>query len=66
MTTVVTGATGFLGSALVTKLVYEISRTRFELDSAPKVGVEEGMKLTAVGYYKHRYMINSSRNRRAV
>jgi nucleoside-diphosphate-sugar epimerase len=46
--------------------IYDISRARSELDFIPKVGLEEGMKLTAAWYYKHRYLVDSPRNWRAV
>jgi nucleoside-diphosphate-sugar epimerase len=79
MTTVVTGASGFLGSALVTELVkrsrvqflthsriYDCSRAKFEMGFMPKVSLEEGMKLTAAWYYKHHYLDDPSRSRRTV
>ena len=43
--------------------LYDISRARSELGFAPKIGLEEGMKLTAVWYYKHQYLDDSSRRR---
>ncbi len=36
--------------------VYDISRAKTELDFAPKVGLEEGMKRTAEWYHKHKYL----------
>lgn len=36
--------------------VYDISRAETELGFAPRVGLEEGMKLTAEWYYKQKYL----------
>ncbi len=36
--------------------VYDISRAKTELGFMPKVGLEEGMKLTAEWYHKHEYL----------
>jgi dTDP-4-dehydrorhamnose reductase len=55
MTALVTGATGFLGSALVTVLDY-----------MTKVGLEDGMILTVEWYYKHSYLDDLSRSWRVV
>jgi nucleoside-diphosphate-sugar epimerase len=41
---------------LTNSRIYDISRAGSELDYTPKVGLEEGMKLTASWYYKHRYL----------
>jgi nucleoside-diphosphate-sugar epimerase len=46
--------------------IYDISRARAELGYSPKVGLEEGMELTAAWYYKHHYLDDSSRRRRTV
>ena len=51
---------------LTNSRIYDISRARSELDFIPKVGLEEGMKLTAAWYYKHRYLVDSRRNWRVV
>jgi len=51
---------------LTNSRMYDISRARSELDFIPRVGLEEGMKLTAAWYYKHRYLVDSPRNWRAV
>jgi uncharacterized protein YbjT (DUF2867 family) len=50
MTTVVTGATGFLGSALVTELVKRQQSVRILARDG------KGMKLTAAWYYQYRYL----------
>ena len=36
--------------------IYDITRARSELGYIPRVGLEEGMKLTASWYYKHHYL----------
>ncbi len=41
---------------LTNSRIYDISRAKSELGYAPKVGLEEGMRLTAAWYYKHRYL----------
>jgi nucleoside-diphosphate-sugar epimerase len=41
---------------LTNSRIYDISRAASELGYTPKVGLEEGMKLTASWYYKHRYL----------
>ncbi|HKV03295.1 MAG TPA: NAD(P)-dependent oxidoreductase, partial [Ktedonobacteraceae bacterium] len=41
---------------LTNSRIYDISRAGSELGYTPKVGLEEGMKLTASWYYKHRYL----------
>lgn len=41
---------------LTNSRVYDITRARSELGYAPKVGLEEGMGLTASWYYKHHYL----------
>jgi nucleoside-diphosphate-sugar epimerase len=41
---------------LTNSRIYDISRAKSELGYAPKVGLEEGMRLTATWYYKHRYL----------
>jgi len=47
--------------------IYDISRARSELGYSPKIGLEEGMELTAAWYYKHHYLADTSiRNRRTV
>jgi len=51
---------------LTNSRIYDISRARSELDFIPKVGLEEGMKLTAAWYYKHCYLVDSRRNWRVV
>jgi nucleoside-diphosphate-sugar epimerase len=51
---------------LTNSRIYDISRARSELDYAPKVGLEEGMRLTAAWYFKHRYLVDSSRSWRIV
>jgi|SRR5581483_3523352 len=38
--------------------IYDITRARSELGYVPRVGLEEGMKLTASWYYKHHYLDN--------
>jgi nucleoside-diphosphate-sugar epimerase len=43
--------------------IYDVSRAKSELGYAPKVELEEGMKLTAAWYDKHRYLDNPSRRR---
>lgn len=43
---------------LTNSRIYDITRARSELGYAPKVGLEEGMKLTASWYYKHHYLDN--------
>lgn len=43
---------------LTSNRIYDITRARSELGYAPKVGLEEGMKLTASWYYKHHYLDN--------
>ena len=60
MTTVVTGATGFLGRALVTERVKHQQSVRMLARDG------KGTKLTAAWYYEHRYLVDSSRNWRAV
>jgi nucleoside-diphosphate-sugar epimerase len=42
--------------------IYDSSRAKSELGYAPKVGLEEGMKLTVAWYYKHRYLDDLSRS----
>ena len=42
---------------LTNSRIYDISRARSELGYAPAVGLEEGMKLTAMWYYKHGWLI---------
>jgi nucleoside-diphosphate-sugar epimerase len=44
--------------------IYDISRARSELGYSPKIGLEEGMGLTAAWYYKHHYLEDSSTRRR--
>ncbi len=51
---------------LTNSRVYDISRATSELGYAPKVGLEEGMKLTATWYYKHGYLDDSSRSWRTI
>src|SRR6266516_3714335 len=51
---------------LTNSRIYDISRAKAELGYAPKVGLEDGMKLTAAWYYKHRYLEDSSRSWRTV
>jgi nucleoside-diphosphate-sugar epimerase len=51
---------------LTSSRIYDISRARFELGYAPKVGLEAGMKLTAAWYYKQHYLDDSSRSLRTV
>ncbi len=47
--------------------IYDISRARSELGYAPKIGLEDGMELTAAWYYKHHYLDDTSnRSRRTV
>jgi nucleoside-diphosphate-sugar epimerase len=47
--------------------IYDISRARAELGYSPKIGLEDGMKLTAAWYYKHHYLDDTSiRSRRIV
>ena len=41
---------------LTNSRIYDISRAISEMGYAPKVGLEEGMKLTASWYYKHHYL----------
>src|SRR6266446_1622106 len=41
---------------LTNSRIYDITRARSELGYAPKVGLEEGMRLTASWYYKHHYL----------
>ena len=36
--------------------IYDSSRAKSELGYAPRVELEEGMKLTAAWYYKHHYL----------
>ncbi len=36
--------------------IYDISRAKSELGYAPRINLEEGMKLTAAWYYKHHYL----------
>ncbi|MGH2498004.1 MAG: NAD-dependent epimerase/dehydratase family protein, partial [Ktedonobacteraceae bacterium] len=43
---------------LTNSRIYDITRAKSELGYAPKVGLEEGMKLTASWYYKHHYLDN--------
>jgi nucleoside-diphosphate-sugar epimerase len=47
---------------LTNSRIYDISRARFELGYAPKVGLEAGVKLTAAWYYKQHYLDDSSRS----
>ena len=51
---------------LTNSRVYDIRRAKSELDYAPAVPLQEGMKLTAAWYYKHHYLDDSSRSWRAV
>ncbi len=51
---------------LTNSRIYDISRAKSELGYAPKVELDEGMRLTAVWYYKHRYLDDSSRSWRNV
>ena len=51
---------------LTNSRVYDIRRAKSELDYAPAVPLEGGMKLTAAWYYKHHYLDDSSRSWRAV
>ena len=51
---------------LTNSRIYDISRAKSELGYTPKVGLEDGMKLTAAWYYKHGYLDDSSRNWRTV
>ena len=51
---------------LTNSRIYDISRAKSELGYAPKVNLEEGMKLTAAWYYKHGYLDNSSRSWRTI
>jgi len=46
--------------------LYDISRARSELGYAPKVALEQGMKLTAAWYDKQQYLDNASRRWRVV
>jgi nucleoside-diphosphate-sugar epimerase len=41
---------------LTNSRIYDIRRAVAELGFAPSVGLEEGMKLTALWYYKHHYL----------
>lgn len=41
---------------LTNSRVYDISRAKTELGFVPKVGVEEGTKLTAIWYHNHQYL----------
>ena len=41
---------------LTNSRIYDISRAKSELGYAPRVELEEGMKLTAAWYYKHHYL----------
>ncbi|HKV56655.1 MAG TPA: NAD-dependent epimerase/dehydratase family protein [Ktedonobacteraceae bacterium] len=43
---------------LTNSRIYDITRANSELGYIPKVGLEEGMKLTASWYYKHHYLDN--------
>lgn len=45
---------------LTSSRIYDISRAKSELGYAPKVDLEEGMKLTAAWYYKQHYLDDSS------
>ncbi|HJT58185.1 MAG TPA: NAD-dependent epimerase/dehydratase family protein [Ktedonobacteraceae bacterium] len=45
---------------LTNSRIYDITRAMSELGFVPKVGLEEGMQLTASWYYKHRYLDSSS------
>ena len=51
---------------LTNSRVYDIRRAKSELDYAPAVPLEGGMKPTAAWYYKHHYLDDSSRSWRAV
>lgn len=51
---------------LTSSRTYDISRARSELGYAPKVALEEGMNLTALWYYKQRYLDDPSRSQRTV
>ncbi len=51
---------------LTSSRVYDIRRAASELGYAPKVGLEEGMKLTAAWYDKHGYVDDPSRSWRTV
>jgi nucleoside-diphosphate-sugar epimerase len=46
--------------------IYDISRAKSDLGFAPKVSLEESMKLTAAWYYKHHYLDAPSRSRRTI
>jgi nucleoside-diphosphate-sugar epimerase len=46
--------------------IYDISRAKSDLGFAPKVSLDEGMKLTAAWYYKHHYLDDSASSRRTV
>jgi nucleoside-diphosphate-sugar epimerase len=46
---------------LTNSRIYDISRARSELGYAPKTGLEEGMKLTAVWYHKLGYLSDSAK-----
>ena len=46
--------------------IYDINRARSELGYAPRVGLEEGMKLTAAWYDKLHYLDGSSRKKGTV
>jgi len=43
---------------LTNSRIYDSSRAKSELGYAPRVELEEGMKLTAAWYYKHRYLVD--------
>jgi len=51
---------------LTNSRIYDISRAKSELGYSPKVGLEDGMKLTAAWYYKHGYLDDPSRSWRTV
>jgi nucleoside-diphosphate-sugar epimerase len=51
---------------LTSSRIYDNSRAKSELGYAPKIDLEEGMKLTAAWYDKHHYLDDSSRSWRSV
>jgi len=51
---------------LTNSRIYDISRAKCELGYVPKIELEEGMRLTAIWYNKHRYLDNSSKSWRNV
>jgi len=51
---------------LTNSRIYDIRRAKSELDYAPAVPLQEGMKLTAAWYYKHHYLDDPARSWRAI